>query len=157
MRPARALRRFWCVVAASFRRAPRHRPRWRLLLAGWRYGQQRLVGGERVRLFVGIRELHSPGLLFAGVDLEETCAIIPARQAILGAAHGEFLVARTHECLTRPFATAVIVNRVDVIESGDQRSTQQRLARPGCKVPPAFSGPPILVLVADGNADPAGG
>jgi hypothetical protein len=38
--------------------------------------------------------LHGPGTLLAGVDLEKAGAIETARQAILGALDGEFLVAR---------------------------------------------------------------
>ena len=55
---------------------------------------------------------------------------IAARQAILGAADGEFLVARAHEGVAGPFAAAVVIDRVDVIEARDQRALQQGLA--GC-------------------------
>ena len=58
--------------------------------------------------------------LLAGVDLEEAGAVEAARQAILGALDGEFLVARAHEGLAGPFAAAVVVDRVDVIEARDQ-------------------------------------
>ena len=108
-------------------------------------------------LFAGFGQLHGPGALFAGIDLEEAGAVEAARQAILGAADGEFLVARTHEGLSRPFAAAVIVDRVDVIISRDERSAQQRLAAARGHVPPAFGGPALGVLVAERDADPAGG
>src|SRR5207247_11258925 len=52
------------------------------------------------RLFIGFGQLHGPGALLAGVDLEKAGAIETARQAILGALDGEFLVARTHEGLS---------------------------------------------------------
>ena len=108
-------------------------------------------------LLVGFGQLHGPCSLFAGVDLEEAGAVEAARQAILGALDGEFLVARTHEGLSRPFAAAVIVERVDVIEPRDQGSAQQRLATARGHVPPALGGPALGVLVAERDADPAGG
>ena len=82
---------------------------------------------------------------------------IAARQAILGAPNGEFLVARAHVGLARPFAAAVVVDRVDVIEARDQRAAQQRFAGSRRQVPPAFGGPALGVLVADRDADPAAG
>jgi hypothetical protein len=106
-------------------------------------------------LFVGFGQLHGPGSLFAGVDLEEAGAVEAARQAILGALDGEFLVTRTHEGLSRPFAAAVIVERVDIIEPCDKRSAQQRLATARGHVPPALGGPALGVLVAQRDADPA--
>ena len=74
-----------------------------------------IPGTRCARLFVGFGQLHGPGALFAGIDLEKAGAVETARQAILGALDGEFLVARTHEGLSRPFAAAVVVERVDVI------------------------------------------
>ena len=106
-------------------------------------------------LFIGFGQLHGPSSLFAGIDFEEPGAVEPARQAILGALDGEFLVTRTHEGLSRPFAAAVIVEGVDVIEARDKRSAQQRFATAGGYVPPAFGGPALGVLVAERNADPA--
>src|SRR5206468_11113070 len=100
------------------------------------------------RLLVDIGELHRPGSLLAGVDLEIAGPVIAARQAILGAADGEFLVARTHEGLPGPFTAAVIVDRVDVVVAGDQRAPEQRLAGTGRDVPPSLGGPPFGVLVA---------
>ena len=79
--------------------------------------------------------------LLAGVDLEEAGAVEAARQAVVGAADGEFLVARAHEGLARPFAAAIVVDRIDVIEAGDQRSLQQRLAAARRQIPPALGGP----------------
>jgi len=52
------------------------------------------------RLFVRFGQLHGPGALLAGVDLEEAGTVETARQAILGALDGEFLVTRTHEGLS---------------------------------------------------------
>ena len=73
-------------------------------------------------LFAGFGQLHGPGALLAGVDLEEAGAVEAARQAILGALDGEFLVARAHEGLSRPLAAAVVIERVDVVDT----------ARPAC-------------------------
>jgi hypothetical protein len=101
--------------------------------------------------------LHGPGSLFAGVDLEESGAVEAARQAILGALDGEFLVTRTHEGLPRPFAAAVIVECVDVIEARDKGAAQQGFAAAGRHVPPAFGGPALGVLVTERDADPARG
>ena len=84
-------------------------------------------------------------------------AVEAARKAILGAADGELLVARAHESLSRPFAAAVIVDRVDVVVARDQRAAQQRLAAPRRQVPPALGGPALVLLVAERNPDPAAG
>ena len=142
---------------------------WRQTRSAWRIGQAGNPAGaarsHRSRnsrhalrgLLVGFGQLHGPCSLFAGVDLEEAGAVVAARQAILGALDGEFLVARTHEGLSRPFAAAVIVERVDVIEARDQRSAQQRLATARGHVPPALGGPALGVLVAERDADPARG
>ena len=113
---------------------------WRQTRSAWRIGQAGNPAGaarsHRSRnsrhalrgLLVGFCQLHGPCSLFACVDLEEPGAVVAARQAILGTLDGEFLVTRTHEGLSRPFAAAVIVERVDVIVTGDKGSAQQRLA-----------------------------
>ena len=116
------------------------------------------VSGRCCGAFRGVGELHRPGALLAGVDLEEAGAVEAARQAILDAADGELLVARAHEGLARPFAAAVVVDRVDVIEARDQGALEQRLAAARRQVPPAFGGPAAVgVLVADRDADAAAG
>src|ERR1700722_6610046 len=51
------------------------------------------------RLFARLGQLHGPGALLAGVGLEEAGTVEAARQAILGALDGEFIVARAHESL----------------------------------------------------------
>src|SRR4051812_17288603 len=123
----RASPRFWSggVVSLNFSSG------------SWRYGLRRCAGrrGRRratrgrttrgrctdgsgaARRFTRFGQLHGPGPLFAGIDFEEAGAVIAARQAILGAADREFLVARAHESLSRPFAATVIVDRIDVIKS----------------------------------------
>jgi len=90
--------------------------------------------------------LHGPGALLAGIDLEEAGAVETARQAILGALDGEFLVARTHEGLSRPFAAAVVIEGIDIIEAGDQGTAQQGLAAPRGHIPPALGGPALASL-----------
>src|SRR5262249_57281011 len=118
-------------------------------------------GGGRVRSRLALArfgELHGPVGLIAGVDLEEAGAVITMRQAVAdtGANH-EFLVARAHECLARPLAAAVVVDRIDVVVARRQRAPQDDLASAAARqIPPPFGGPPILVLVADGHPDPAG-
>ena len=107
--------------------------------------------------FVGFGQLHGPGALFAGIDLEEAGAVEAARQAILGALDGEFLVARAHEGLSRPLAAAVVIERIDIIKPCDKRAAQQGFAAPRGDVPPAFGGPALGVLVAERDADPARG
>ena len=110
---------------------------------------------EGVSLAFG--QLHGPGALLAGIDLEEAGAVETARQAILGALDGEFLVARAHECLSRPFAAAVVIERVDIIKPRDKRAAQQGFAASRGHVPPAFGGPALGILVAERDADPARG
>ena len=106
-------------------------------------------------LFAGFGQLHGPGALFAGIDLEEAGAVETARQAILSALDGEFLVARAHEGLSRPLAAAVIIERVDVIISRDQRALQQGFATARGHVPPTLGGPALGILVAQRNTHPA--
>src|ERR1700730_8503167 len=91
------------------------------------------------------------------MDLEEAGLVVAAREAVLDAANGELLVARAHERLARPFAAAVVVDRVDVIEPGDQRAFEQGVAAARRQVPPALGGPALGVLVAKRNPDPASG
>src|SRR3981081_1484585 len=102
-------------------------------------------------------ELDGPGRLVAGIDFEKACTIIAARQAIVGAADGELLFPRTHEGLAGPFAAAIVVDRVNVIEPGDEGSPQHGLAAAGGDVPPALGGPALVLLVTDRDADPVAG
>ena len=102
-----------------------------------------------------IGELHRPRALFAGVDLKITGSVIPPREAVLGAANSEFLFPRAHIGFTRPFAAAVIVDRIDIIITRDEGPSQQRFTRTGRDVPPALGGPSFVVFVPDGDADPA--
>ena len=67
--------------------------------------------------------------MLSGVDLEKTCAIIATRQAVVGAADRKFFLTRTHVSLAGPFATAIIVDGIDVIVTRDQCTPEQRLAR----------------------------
>ena len=101
-----------------------------------------LVAMDVVRALVGLSELHGPGLLLAGVDLEKPSPVEPTGKAILGAANDEFLFAGTHESPSRPFPTTVVVNRIYIIETSRQRSSQQRLAIPRGEIPPALRGQP---------------
>src|SRR6185312_375512 len=95
--------------------------------------------------------------LLAGVHLEKAGSVKAARQAIVGAANGELLVARAHEGAAGPLAAAVVVDRVDVIVTRDQRAAQQRFAGSWRNVPPAFGGPAFRILVTDGDAHAAAG
>src|SRR5207248_9132895 len=72
------------------------------------------------RLLVGVRQLHRPCPLLTRIDLEEAGAVKAARQAIFSALDRELLVARAHEGLPRPLAAAVVIERVDVIETGNE-------------------------------------
>src|SRR3569833_4392013 len=158
--PARAWRRAWCGADVSFLPILRGaRRRWRPARP-W-YRQRRLCSGRHYRpsgtLLGRVGQLHRPRPLLAGIDLEEPGAGEAARQAIVGAADGELLVARAHEGAAGPFAAAAIIDRVDVIVTRDQRAAQQRFAGTRRDVPPAFGGPAFGVLVADRDADPAAG
>ena len=103
--------------------------------------------------FAGVGQLPGPGLLFAGIDFEKTRPIKTAREAILSASDREFLIARTHESLTRPFAAAVIIDSIDVIETCSEIAAKQRLAVAGRKIPPPLRGPTLAILVAERNTD----
>src|SRR5262249_41110820 len=65
--------------------------------------------GLHGRLVSRFGELHGPGRLVAGIDLEEAGAVIAAREAIFGSAYGELLFPRAHEGLAGPFAAAIVV------------------------------------------------
>src|SRR5712671_312781 len=105
----------------------------------------------------GFRELHGPGGLLRRVDLEEAGLVEAASEAIIGAADRKLLISGAHEGLARPFATAIVVDRVDVIETRHERAAQQGFAIARRKVPPAFGGPGVVFLVAERNADAARG
>ena len=64
---------------------------------------------------------------------------------------------RAHEGLAGPFAAAIVVDRVDVVEAGDQRAPQHGLAAARGDVPPALGGPALVLLVADRDPDPVAG
>ena len=66
-------------------------------------------------------------------------------------------VARAHEGASAPFAAAVVVDRVDVVEARRQRPFSKGLAGAGVEVPPALRDPALRVAVAEGDADPARG
>src|SRR5262249_52485160 len=70
-----------------------------------------------------------------------------------GAPDGEFLITRTHKGLARPFAAAVIIDCVDVVETRREISAKQRFAITGRNVPPAFRRPALAVLVTERDPD----
>src|SRR5215207_7239264 len=111
----RASPRSWCGAGVSFillrRVGGRRRDQWCVL-------RQRTLR----RLIHRFSELHGPGVLLRGVDLEEPGAVIAAREAILDAANGELFFARAHVGLAGPFAAAVIVDRIDIIKACDKRA-----------------------------------
>ena len=130
-RPGRAWRRSWRGAGVSLLAAP---PRG----GGGAAAGGRLACRRRAR-----RQRRAAGVCSAvsvSCTVQERCSpvstskkpvrSIAARQAIVGAADGEFLFARAHEGLAGPFAAAVVVDRVDVIVARNQRAAQQRFA--GC-------------------------
>src|SRR5262249_23286201 len=72
-------------------------------------------------------------------------------------ADGELLFPRAHEGLAGPFAAAIVVDRIDVVEAGDERAAQHGLAAAGGDVPPALGGPAFVLLVTDRDPDPVAG
>ena len=102
-------------------------------------------------------QLHRPGALLAGIDLEKAGAVITVRQTIADAANRELLVAGAHKGLPHPFAAAIVVDGIDIIITRDEIALEHGLAGPGRQIPPAFRGPAVGVLVADGDSDPACG
>src|SRR5215471_841126 len=147
----RGWRRSWsCAdvasVAASGRRRRRAGPAGSRRSLQHRHARLQWLHRRLVRRF---GQLDGPGRLVAGIDLEKSGAVVAARQAILGAANRELLFPRAHESLSGPFAAAIIVDGVDVIEAGDERAAQHGLAAAGGNVPPALGGPAFVFLVAD--------
>src|SRR5262249_56579055 len=111
-------------------------------------GSRSLRGGDTRLALARFGELHRPVGLLAGVDLEEAGAIIAVRQTVADAADQEFLVARAHEGLARPFAAAVVVDRVDVVVARRQRAAQDDLAAAAARQgPPPLGGPAVPALV----------
>jgi hypothetical protein len=104
----------------SFRRRP--------VTRGWGWRRQWRARSRAKRLFIRLGELYGPGTLFASIDFEESCPFIASREAVVDAPNGELLVLRAHEGLSRPFAAALIVERVDVVKARHQRAAQQGLA-----------------------------
>src|SRR5215467_12888257 len=117
MRQVRAWRRSWFGAAVSSRRASRRkgRNRGRSPVAACR--RRRNKGRVRTlrRLLGRVGQLNRPRPLLARVDLEEPGSVITTSKTVFRAANGEYLVGRAHESLSRPFASAVIVDRIDVI------------------------------------------
>ena len=109
------------------------------------------------RLLARFGQLHGPGALFAGIDLEEAGAVKTARQTIGDAANGELLVAGAHKGLSHPFPAAVVIDSVDIIISCDEIALEDGFAGARGQIPPAFRGPAVGVLVADRDADAASG
>src|ERR1700689_5611049 len=106
--------RLWSAAAASWSLVSRRRcragaGRRRVLLIA---GRQRLLRG----LLGGFGELHGPGALLAGIDLEEAGAVIAVGQTVADAADGEFPVAGAHIGPSRPFAAAIVVAGVNIIK-----------------------------------------
>src|SRR5262249_49307956 len=112
--PDRAWQRSWCGAGVSSRGRSwlRRRRRLRRTLTSGALDRRRV----RSRLgLAGFRQLHGPVGGLSGVDLEKAGAIEAARQAVLGSANAEFLLARAHESLARPFAATIVVDRIDII------------------------------------------
>src|SRR6516165_7773325 len=127
MRQVRAWRRSWFGAAVSSRRASRRKGRNRGRSPGAacrRRPNEGCVGALR-RLLSRIGQLHRPRPLLAGVDLEESGSIITAGKTVFRAANGEYLVGGAHESLPGPFASAVIVDRIDVIKSSSEFALEQ--------------------------------
>src|SRR5215831_4938213 len=78
----------WRQARRARRRRTRRVGKARNVAAG--ADRSRQAGHARLRrLLVGIGQLHRPGALVTGVDLEEAGAVEAARQAVLGALDGE--------------------------------------------------------------------
>src|SRR5262249_53588408 len=157
--PGRGWRRSWSDAGVASVAASGRRRRLARAAGGRRSLQHRDARLQRLhrRLFGRFGELHRPGGLIAGIDLEESSAIIAAGETVVGASDGELLFPRAHEGLTRPFATAVIIDGVDVVIARDQRAAQHGLAAARGDVPPALGGPTVVLLVADRDPDPVAG
>src|SRR6516165_9673896 len=105
------------IVSASWRRRRHARTSpSRRGLQHWHPRLQRLHG-HLVRRF---RQLDGPGRLVAGIDFEEAGTVITAGETVFGAADREFLLARAHKGLPGPFAAAVVIDRIDIIEARHQ-------------------------------------
>src|SRR5262249_53323172 len=105
--------------------------------------------------FARLGQLYSPGLLLPGVDFEKAGPVVAAGEAVSGAPDGEFLVARAHEGSARPLAAAVIVDRIDIIETRREISAKQRFAIACGNVPPALGRPTLAILVAERDTNSA--
>src|SRR5215472_7498201 len=154
----RALRRSCCGAAASWLLRSGRR-RGRCAWAGRRGGRNGGIAGRRhfwlLRLLGGLGELHGPGALLAGIDLEEAGAVIAVGEAIADAADRELAVARAHVEMSGTFAASIVVDGIDIIKTCDEVALEHGLAGARRQVPPAFGGPAVGIFVADRDADPA--
>src|SRR5262252_1716082 len=150
--PDQESRQSLCDAAASSCKTSGWGQRLQRPRAGRRHG--RLAGYALLPgCFAGLGQLHCPGLLLAGIDFEKAGPVEATSEAVSGAPYSEFLVARAHERLARPFAATVIIDRIDIIEARSKVAAKQRLAVTCRKVPPAFGRPTLAVLVAQRDAD----
>ena len=101
--------------------------------------------------------MNSPGSLLAGVDLKKPSPVIPTREAIVRPANSKFFISGAHVGLSGPLAATVVVDCIDIVETGGKFPPEQDFASVRGDVPPALRCPAIAVLVADRNPDPAGG
>ena len=109
------------------------------------------------RLLAQFGQLHGPGPLLAGIDLEKSGTVIAAWETITDAADRELLVAGAHKGLPHPLAAVIVVDCVDIIITRDEITLEHGLAGAGGQIPPAFRGPAVGILITDGHAHPACG
>src|SRR5215469_516271 len=95
--PDQASRRSWCGAAVSSHLTSSRRQR----LQRPRAGQPKGFAGRTLLAgrFARLGQLHRPGLLLSGIDLEKAGPVVAAGETIPGAPDGELLVACTHEGL----------------------------------------------------------
>jgi len=85
----------------------------------------------------------------------ELAGAVAAALTVLDFANRERRIGNAHRVSAGPCAAALIVNRVNIDVSARRWTLENAFAGLGANIPPAFSRPTALILVADGDADAA--
>ncbi len=104
-----------------------------------------------------VGQLNGPIGLLLRIDLEEAAFLEAAALAIVNPFDRKLHIVGAHWNRAGPLSALVVIEGVDIIKPGPEPILYQESTGLAIDVPPAFASPPLLILVTDGNANPAGG
>ena len=93
-----------------------------------------------------ISQFHGPIRLFLGVDLEKATLFEAAAIAIVNPLDRELDVVGAHIDGAAPLAALVVIEGVDVVETGAKLVLDQKRTGLAVDIPPAFARPAVPVL-----------